>query len=88
MMCFTKMRLFQPSYYFADCSPLPTLLSAYSLPFVSAVSFSVSICITCLNMVAYTVQAKYIYIYLCIMYAKTYFSMHKKIIKRERREYS
>ena len=33
-----------------------------------------------------TLQAKYIYIYLCIMYAKTYLSMHKKIIKRERRE--
>ena len=82
MLCFTKMQLFQPSYYFADCSPLPTLLLTYSLSFVSAVSFSVSICISCLNMVAYIVQAKYIYIYLCITYAKTYLNMHKKIIKR------
>ena len=86
-MCFTK------SGY---SSQVITLLTAHpslpsyqpTLPFVSAISFSVSICITCLNMVAYTIQAKYIYIYLCIVYAKTYLSMHKKIIKKERREYS
>lgn len=66
-----------------------TPFSASSLPLISVFSFSVSICSPYLTKVAYTELCKHnTYTYICIMYAKTYLSTHKKPENRERREES
>ena len=68
---------------------LLTPFSASSLPLISVFSFSVSICSPYLTKVAYTELHKHnTYTYICIMYAKTYLSTHKKPENRERREKS